>query len=319
MGNQRLGITATAAAPPSGRLREEAPTSQWAKSRERLAWLFVAPAVLAVLIVAIYPLARTVQLSFTNARMGSGRETVGVGFDNYRYILKDEVWWTSLKHTIIFTVTSVGFETVLGIIIALTIHSSFKGRGIVRTSMLVPWAIPTIVSAQMWKFMYIDVYGIIPDFFGKKLGIMDPHTALLANPTTALFAVIAVDIWKTTPFMALLILAGLQIIPGDIYESSNIDGASKVRQFFDLTLPLLKPSLLVALVFRTMDAFRVFDLVYVMKGQAPDTMTVAVYAQNMLVGSQRLGRGSAAAVLIFIIIAVMAFIYTRMIDLEEMG
>lgn len=189
----------------------------------------------------------------------------------------------------------------------------------VRTAMLVPWAIPTVVSAQMWKFMYIDVYGIIPDFFGKKLGLMDPHTALLANSSTSLWAIIAVDVWKTTPFMALLVLAGLQIIPGDIYESSSIDGASKARQFFDLTLPLLKPSLLVALVFRTMDAFRVFDLVYVMKGQAPDTMTVAVYAQNLLVGSQRLGRGSAASVLIFICIAFFAFLYTRMMDLEELG
>jgi trehalose/maltose transport system permease protein len=319
LGNKPLGITATAAARPAGRLREEAPKSAWAKSRERLAWLFVAPAVITVAIVALYPLGRTLQLSFTDARMGLGRKTSGVGFDNYRYILKDDVWWTSLKHTLIFTVASVGLETLLGIIIALTIHSNFKGRGLVRTSMLVPWAIPTVVSAQMWKFMYTDVYGIVPDFFGKKLGIMDPHTALLANSSTALFAVIAVDVWKTTPFMALLILAGLQIIPGDIYESSNIDGASKVRQFFDLTLPLLKPSLLVALVFRTMDAFRVFDLVYVMKGQAPDTMTVAVYAQNMLVGSQRLGRGSAAAVLIFVIIAIFAFIYTRMLDLEEMG
>jgi|tagenome__1003787_1003787.scaffolds.fasta_scaffold20945495_2 trehalose/maltose transport system permease protein len=319
MRDQRLGITATATAAPVGRLRETAPTSKWAKNRERMAWAFVAPAILVVAVVALYPLARTFQLSFTNARMGLGRKTVGVGLDNYRYIFHDDVWWTALKHTLIFTVASVGLETLFGIIIALTIHSNFKGRGIVRTSMLVPWAIPTVVSAQMWKFMYIDVYGIVPDFFGKKLGIMDPHTALLAKSSTALPAVIAVDVWKTTPFMALLVLAGLQIIPGDIYESSNIDGASKVRQFFDLTLPLLKPSLLVALVFRTMDAFRVYDLVAVMKGAAPDTMTVAVYAQNMLVGSQRLGRGSAAAVLIFVIIAVFAFIYTRMLDLEEMG
>jgi trehalose/maltose transport system permease protein len=319
MGNRRLGITAAASAAPTGRLREEAPTSKWAKQRERLAWIFVAPAILVVLAVAVYPLARTFQLSFTNARMGLGRETLWVQFDNYKFIFNDNQWWASLRHTLVFTVVSVGFETVLGIIIALTIHSNFKGRGLVRTSMLIPWAIPTVVSAQMWKWMYIDVYGVIPDFFGHKLGLMDPHTALLANSRTALLAVIAVDVWKTTPFMALLILAGLQIIPEDIYESSSIDGASKVRQFFDLTLPLLKPSLLVALVFRTMDAFRVYDLVAVMKGASPDTMTVAVYAQNMLVGSQRLGRGSAVAVLIFLIIAVFAFIYTRMIDLEEMG
>jgi trehalose/maltose transport system permease protein len=318
MGNQRLGIAAGAAAKPV-KLKEGAPTSQWAKNRERLAWLFVAPAVLVVAIVALYPLFRTFQLSFTNARLGAGRETSWVGFDNYRYVLDDDTFWTSLKHTVQFTVASVGFETLLGIIIALTIHSNFKGRGLVRTSMLVPWAIPTVVSAQMWKWMYNDVFGVVNDFFGNKLGIMDPRHALLADPATSLWAIVAVDVWKTTPFMALLILAGLQVIPGDIYESANIDGASKVRQFFDLTLPLLKPALLVALVFRTMDAFRVYDLVAVMKGQSPDTMTVAVYAQNTLVASQRLGRGSAIAVIIFLIIAVMAFVYTRMIKVEEIG
>ncbi len=318
MGNQRLGIAAAPAGNP-GKLKEAAPTSQWAKNRERLAWLFVAPAVIVVAIVAIYPLFRTFQLSFTNARLGSGRETSYVGLDNYRYVLDDDAFWTSLKHTLQFTVASVGFETLLGIVIALTIHSNFKGRGLIRTSMLVPWAIPTVVSAQMWKWMYNDVFGVVNDFFGNRLGIMDPRHALLADPATSLWAIVAVDVWKTTPFMALLLLAGLQVIPQDIYESANIDGASKVRQFFDLTLPLLKPALLVALVFRTMDAFRVYDLVAVMKGQAPDTMTVAVYAQNTLVGSQRLGRGSAIAVIIFLIIAVMAFIYTRMIKVEEIG
>jgi trehalose/maltose transport system permease protein len=317
MASERLGISASATAPAGGRLRETAPVSEWAKARERLAWLFVAPSLIVVAIVAIYPLVKTFQLSFTNARLGLGLETKWVGLDNYRYLYNDQKFIDSLKHTIQFTVASVVLETVLGMIVALTIHSNFKGRGLVRTSMLVPWAIPTVVSAQMWKWMYIDVYGVIPDFFGNKLGIMSPGTALLANTRTSLWAIIAVDVWKTTPFMALLLLAGLQVIPGDIYESANIDGASKFRQFFDLTLPLLKPAILVALIFRTMDAFRVYDVVAVMKGQSPDTMTVAVYTQNTLVGSQRLGRGSAASVVIFVIIGVFAFIYTRMIKVEE--
>jgi trehalose/maltose transport system permease protein len=317
MASERVGITASAAAPAGGRLRETAPVSEWAKARERLAWLFVAPAILVVAIVAIYPLIKTFQLSLTNARLGLGIKTRYVGLDNYRYLYHDDKFLSSLKHTAYFTVASVGFETLLGMIIALTIHSNFRGRGLVRTSMLVPWAIPTVVSAQMWKWMYIDVYGVIPDFFGNKLHIMEPRTALLANTSTSLWAIVAVDVWKTTPFMALLLLAGLQVIPGDIYESANIDGASKFRQFFDLTLPLLKPALLVALIFRTMDAFRVYDVVAVMKGQSPDTITVAVYAQNTLVGSQRLGRGSAASVVIFVIIGIFALIYTRMIKVEE--
>jgi trehalose/maltose transport system permease protein len=204
-------------------------------------------------------------------------------------------------------------------IIALTIHSNFKGRGLIRTSMLVPWAIPTVVSAQMWKWMYHDVFGVVNDFFGKKLSVMDPDTALLANTNTSLPAIIAVDVWKTTPFMALLLLAGLQVIPGDIYESSNIDGASKFRQFFDMTLPLLKPALLVALIFRTMDSFRVFDVIYVMKAKSPDTMSIAIYAQQLLVDNQRLGRGSAASVVIFMIIAAFVVVYTRLVTIEEMG
>jgi trehalose/maltose transport system permease protein len=317
MANQRLGISA--AAPASGRLREHAPTSSWAKARERLAWLFVAPAILVVIIVAIYPLIRTFQLSFTNARLGATTKTRWIGLENYERLWRDDQFWTSLKNTVVFTIASVGFETLLGMIIALTIHSNFKGRGLVRTSMLVPWAIPTVVSAQMWKWMYHDVFGVVNDFFGKKLSVMDPDTALLANTNTSLPAIIAVDVWKTTPFMALLLLAGLQVIPGDIYESSNIDGASKFRQFFDMTLPLLKPALLVALIFRTMDSFRVFDVIYVMKAKSPDTMSIAIYAQQLLVDNQRLGRGSAASVVIFMIIAAFVVVYTRLVTIEEMG
>jgi trehalose/maltose transport system permease protein len=317
MANQRLGISA--AAPASGRLREHAPTSSWAKARERLAWLFVAPAILVVIIVAIYPLIRTFQLSFTNARLGATTKTRWIGLENYERLWRDDQFWTSLKNTIVFTIASVGFETLLGMIIALTIHSNFKGRGLVRTSMLVPWAIPTVVSAQMWKWMYHDVFGVVNDFFGKKLSVMDPDTALLANTNTSLPAIIAVDVWKTTPFMALLLLAGLQVIPGDIYESSNIDGASKFRQYFDMTLPLLKPALLVALIFRTMDSFRVFDVIYVMKAKSPDTMSIAIYAQQLLVDNQRLGRGSAASVVIFMIIAAFVVVYTRLVTIEEMG
>jgi len=284
-----------------------------------MAWLFVAPALLVVLIVAIYPLFKTVQLSFTNARLAATRETEWVGFENYQRLWNDDDFWNALQNTLVFTIASVGFETLLGMIVALTIHSNFKGRGLVRTSMLVPWAIPTVVSAQMWKWMYHDVFGVVNDFFGGKLGIMDPDTALLANTSTSLPAIIAVDVWKTTPFMALLLLAGLQIIPGDIYESSNIDGASKVRQFFDMTLPLLKPALLVALIFRTMDSFRVFDVIYVMKGSSQDTMSVAIYSQNLIFDRNFLGRGSAAAVVIFLIIAAFVVVYTRLVKVEEMG
>jgi trehalose/maltose transport system permease protein len=157
----------------------------------------------------------------------------------------------------------------------------------------------------------------VNDILVNRLHVLDTKVAWLASPATALPAIIAVDVWKTTPFMALLLLAGLQLIPGDVYEASTVDGASKVQQFYQITLPLLKPALLVALIFRTLDAFRVFDVVYVMKQFAPETMTVAVYARQQLIDLQLLGRGSAAAVIIFLCIFAFVILYTRLIRVEE--
>jgi trehalose/maltose transport system permease protein len=302
---------------PARRSRFGGPEGRNARSRERLAWLLVLPSLLVVAIVAVYPLYRTFRLSFTNARLGSPEEPRWMGLTNYEYLWNDALFRSAIWHTVVFTVASVGFETLLGIIIALTIHSNFKGRGLVRTSMLIPWAIPTVVSAQMWAWMYHDVFGVINDLLVNRFHILDTKVAWIANPTTALPAIIAVDVWKTTPFMALLLLAGLQIIPGDVYEASTVDGASKWQQFWQITLPLLRPALLVALIFRTLDAFRVFDVVFVMTQYSPDTMTVAVYARQTLIDLARLGRGSAASVVIFVIIAMFVIVYSRLIKVEE--
>jgi trehalose/maltose transport system permease protein len=287
------------------------------QSRERLAWLLVLPSLLVVAIVALYPLIETFRLSFTNTRLASAREPRNVGFANYQSLLGEGAFRDALSHTVVFTVSSVALETLLGLAIALVIHSNFRGRGGVRTAMLVPWAIPTVVSAAMWQWMYHDVFGVVNDILVNRLHILDEKVAWLANPATALPAIIAVDVWKTTPFMALLLLAGLQLIPGDVYEASTVDGASKLQQFYQITLPLLKPALLVALIFRTLDAFRVFDVIYVMKQFAPDTMTVAVYARQQLIDLALLGRGSAAAVIIFLCIFSFVIIYTRLIKVEE--
>jgi trehalose/maltose transport system permease protein len=169
----------------------------------------------------------------------------------------------------------------------------------------------------MWQWMYHDVFGVVNDLLVYRLHILSEKVAWLANPTTALPAIIAVDVWKTTPFMALLLLAGLQLIPGDVYEASTVDGANKWQQFWQITLPLLRPALLVALIFRTLDAFRVFDVIFVMKTYAPETMTVAVYTRQKLIDLQRLGGGSAAAVVIFVIILVLVVLYTRLVRVEE--
>ncbi len=295
-----------------------APRSVVGRQQERLGWLLVLPSVIIVLAVAIYPLLETFRLSFTNNRLSRpGREKY-VGFDNYTQILHDDLFRTALKNTLLFTVSSVALETILGMVVALTIHSQFRGRGFVRTSMLVPWAIPTVVSSLLWQWMFNDRYGVINSIL-IRIGLQDKtdNFSWISSPTTALGAVVAVDVWKTTPFMALLLLAGLQIIPEDVYEASYVDGATKWQQFWQITLPLVKPALVVALIFRTMDSFRVFDMIFVLKSYATETMTVAIYAQQSLIAAGRVGYGSAVAVVIFLCIAVMVVIYTRIIKVEE--
>lgn len=295
----------------------EVPQSAWARARERLAWIMISPTVLVILAVAIYPLFRVFQLSLTNARLGSSREPAFVGLNNYTRLLTDSAFGNAVSHTLTFTVASVVLEALFGLIIALVIHSNFRGRGAVRTAMLIPWAIPTVVSAQMWAWMYNDVFGVINDLLVNRLHLIPEKIAWLANPDYALGAIIAVDVWKTTPFMALLLLAGLQVIPEDIYEAAHVDGASKWRQFWTLTLPLLRPALLVALIFRTMDAFRVFDVIFVMKQAASETMSLGIYARQRMIDLQRLGEGAAISVVIFLILALFVIIYTRLIRVEE--
>lgn len=294
-----------------------APDSAIGRQMERLGWLLVTPSVIVVLLVAVYPLIRTFYLSFTNERLGSIRPTRWVGWDNYTRLFDDSLFRQSFIHTIEFTVASVAIETVLGMVVALVVHSEFRGRGLVRTAILVPWAVPTVVSALLWQWMFNDFYGVINSIL-IRLHLMNRSSPFswTADPSTALGAIVAVDVWKTFPFMALLLLAGLQVIPTDVYEASKVDGASKWNQFWQITLPLLRPALLVALIFRTLDAFRVFDVIYVMKAYAPSTMSLAVYTQQQI-GNQRIGFGSAPAVIIFLCVGVLAFIYTRLIKVEE--
>jgi trehalose/maltose transport system permease protein len=218
--------------------------------------------------------------------------------------------------TVKFTLITVFFEFVLGMIIALTVNSGFKGRGVMRAMMLVPWAIPTVVSALMWKWMYNDLYGVINDA-GVRLHLLDHNIAWIAQPSTALGAAAASDIWKTTPFVALLLLAGLQVIPTELYEAAKVDGASAWQQFWRITMPLLRPAILVALIFRTLDALRVFDVFYVFFGNRPDTQTMAIFAQDTIVGTGDVGYGSAACVAIFLIIGLFTVIYVTFMRVEQ--
>lgn len=300
------------------RSRWAAPTTAVGRANERLGWMLVLPSVLVVIGVAIYPLFETFRLSFTNTRLGSVREPRYVGFENYRDLLTDDLYINAFRNTVLFTIASVSLEVILGMVVALVVHSAFTGRGLVRTSMLVPWAIPTVVSAILWDWMFHPTYGAINSVL-IRLNLMDASDTFswTASTATALGVVVAIDVWKTIPFMALLLLAGLQVIPGDVYEASYVDGASKWQQFWQITLPLLRPALLVALIFRTLDAFRIFDMIYVLKGYSTETMSLAVYIQQKIVSLQRLGEGSAAAVILFLAIFVLVIVYTRLIRVEE--
>jgi trehalose/maltose transport system permease protein len=206
-----------------------------------------------------------------------------------------------------FTLVSVSIETVLGIVVALILNAAFPGRGIMRAIILIPWAIPTVVSAKMWNWMLHDQFGVINDML-LRLGLIASPITWTANPDTALWAVVMVDVWKATPFMALLILAALQMLPQDIYEAARVDGVHPVRVFFRVTLPLIRPALLVAVIFRALDALRVFDLIYVLTANSRDTMSMSAYARQQLVDFQEVGLGSAASTLIFLIIALLVVI-----------
>src|SRR5215471_6764389 len=259
--------TTQAEAPRAYRFRRRRP-SALQRRKTRTAWLLLLPSLAVVALVAFYPLGVTVYQSFTDKSFLALTPTKWIGFKNYfgaTGLIHDTVFRDAIYVTLRFTAITVFFEFVLGLIIALVVNSSFKGRGVMRAVMLVPWAIPTVISAQMWKWMYDDVFGPINDL-GVRTHLLSHPVAWISQPNTALWAVAAVDIWKTTPFVALLLLAGLQVIPHDLYEAAGVDGASKWHQFWRITLPLLKPAILVALIFRTLDALRVFDIFYVFFG-----------------------------------------------------
>lgn len=243
-----------------------------------------------------------------------------IGFNHYEKNLTDSRMWRSLMNTGIFTLVSVGFELVLGMGIALLINKAFFGRGLVRASILIPWAIPTAVSALMWKFLYDGQNGIVAHFF-EQIGIIDSMSNLLTTSTGAMAAVILTDVWKTTPYMALLLLAGLQTIPSSLYEAASIDGASKWKQFIKITLPLIKSSILVALLFRTLDAFRVFDLIFVLTGGGPanSTETISILAYKVMFSQTNFGEGSALAVIVFICVAIISAIYIKFLGSDLLG
>ena len=292
--------------------------------------MFLAPMLIVLGAVALFPLGQTIWFGFTDASLNNIDAARFVGLRNYIEwldygngqgewlgLLADDRWWRAVRNTVWFAVVSVSFETLFGLIIALVLNAKFPGRAVVRTLVLVPWAIPTVVSAKMWGWMLHDQFGIINDML-IKLGLIATPIAWTASADTAMAAVMMVDIWKTTPFMALLILAGLQMIPDDIYEAARLDGSNPVREFRKWTLPLVMPALLVGVVFRGLDALRVFDIVYVLTPNTDATRTMSVYARENLFDYDKFAYGSAASTLLFLIVALITigFIYLTRMDLE---
>jgi trehalose/maltose transport system permease protein len=282
------------------RRRSSGPTL--AEQRTRTAWLFVTPMLAAVALVAGWPLARTIAFSFTDAYLDDLENWQAIGFANYVSLFQDPNWWQAVATTLLFTVISVGLEALLGLVIALALNAHMPARGLLRAAVLIPWAIPTVISAKMWGWMLHDLHGVV-NVALLDLGLISAPWAWLADPKLAFAAVIAVDVWKATPFMALLILAALQVLPRDIYQAASVDGVPPFRMFLRVTLPLIRPALMVAIIFRGLDAMRIFDVIYVLTGNNPATTTMSVYARQQLVDFQDVGYGSAAATSLFLVVA----------------
>jgi ABC-type sugar transport system permease subunit len=290
-------------------------------SDRRLAWLLVLPAVGLVALVAIFPLGWTVweSLHLHDLRM-PWRGRPFLGLDNYAELFGDPRFRSALLHTLLFTVVSVTLELVLGLLAALGLDAAFRGRGAVRAAVLLPWAIPTVVAALLWRFMFESRAGIVNAAL-VSLGVVDEPVVWFVEAATAWVPVILADVWKSTPFVALLLLAGLQGIDRSLYEAAAVDGAGRWWQLRHVTLPLLRPTILVALVFRTLDAFRVFDLIYVMTGGGPGTSTepIALYTFDALLQNLRFGYGAALSVVVFLVTFLLALLYIRWLGRDALG
>jgi trehalose/maltose transport system permease protein len=281
-----------------------------------MSYIFVAPAVLLIAVIAFFPILQAIYYSLTNylpsyPSYGSSF----VGLDNYKAAFNDPTFTQSINYTVIFAVISVAFEFLLGLMFAIVLNKKFYGRSFVRAAVLVPWAFPTVISAVVWRsLLWQNNTGAIPAI-AHWLGFVNADWAPLASTNTLMMAMLTIDIWKTAPFMALLLLAGLQVIPDDIYEAGRVDGANAWQRFWFLTLPLLKPAILVALIFRVLDAWRVFDLFYVVAGSR--LQSISVYAYNAVVISGiNFPVGVAVSVMIFLGACVISIVFIKGFGLQ---
>jgi trehalose/maltose transport system permease protein len=283
---------------------------EFGNPERRAAYYMILPALFIVLVVACYPVLYGIVLSFTDSTIIAFGSFVGL--ENYVEMFQNPDFLEGLSNTLIYTVVSVALEFVIGLAIALAVNQAFRGRGLVRAAVLVPWAFPTVISAAMWRLMFQNQVGIV-QYVANALGLISEP--ILSDRTLLLMAAIVVDTWKTTPFMALLLLAGLQVIPGDVYEAARVDGANVMQRFFRITLPLLKGAILVALLFRTLDAYRVYDLFWVLSNRELKSLSTFVY-EGVRISQLQFGQGNAAAVFIFVTAFLIALFFIKVLGMR---
>ena len=281
-------------------------TTDRTRSERRLGWLLCAPAVAAMLLVTAYPIAYAIVLSLQKIDLRFPEEGGFTGLSNYEAVLTSSLWWQDLANTAINMVVSVAIELALGMIIALFMYRAIFGRGMIRTAVLIPYGIVTVVAAFSWFFAFNPDTGFV-----NNLPFIADDKAWFGEKASSMAVIIMAEVWKTTPFMALLLLAGLVTIDDGLYEAAKVDGASAWQRFWKVTLPLMKPAILVALLFRTLDAFRVFDTIFIMTRGAQDTESVSILGFNQLISRLNLGLGSAVSVLIFVLVLMIAFVFVR--------
>jgi multiple sugar transport system permease protein len=282
------------------------------KSERRLAFLLIAHAVILMLAVTAYPIIYAVWLSLQRYNLATPDDIQFVGLQNYVTVLTDRYWWTALAVTLAITVVSVAIEFVLGLALALVMHRTIFGRGAVRTSVLIPYGIVTVAASYSWYYAWTPGTGYLAN-------LLPAGSAPLTEQIPSLAIVVLAEVWKTTPFMALLLLAGLALVPQDLLNAAQIDGAGAWKRLFKVILPLIKPAILVALLFRTLDAFRIFDNIYVLTGGANNTGSVSILGYDNLFKAFNIGLGSAISVLIFLSVAIIAFIYIKIFGASAPG
>jgi multiple sugar transport system permease protein len=283
--------------------------SEQTRSERRLGWMLCAPAVIAMLLVTAYPIVYAVVLSMQKLDLRFPDEGGFIFLTNYKTVLTSSVWWQDVANTVLIMVVSVAIELTLGMLIALVMHRAIFGRGLVRTSVLIPYGIVTVAAAFAWQFAFAPDTGFVNPALGVDKAWFGGHVSSLA-------VIIFAEVWKTTPFMALLLLAGLTTIDDGLYDAAKVDGANAVQRFFRITLPLMKPAILVALLFRTLDAFRIFDNIFIMTRGAQNTESVSILGYNQIISRTNLGLGSAVSVLIFIAVLLIAFAFVRLLGVR---